>query len=68
MSRTFKEGKRGRRRVRVRQEVDGVAWAIMKRHWFGSTEKIRRRNRLIWRRLANKRRRSEDRAVTGTAL
>jgi hypothetical protein len=68
MSRTFKEGKRGRRHVHVRDEVDGVAWAIMKRYWFGSTEKILRRNRPIWRRLANKRRRAEDRAVTGTVL
>ena len=54
MSRTKKQGKRRRG---VKGKLEGVGDAVSMRHWFGSTEKILRRNRKTWTRLANKRRR-----------
>lgn len=62
MSRSRKEGKRSRR-PGGRTEPAIMA-AVEKRHTFGSTEKILRRNRKIWTRLAAKiRRRLDDRAI-----
>lgn len=43
-----------------RAESPEIKEAVVKRHTFGSTEKIRRRNRKTWTRLANKRRRRLD--------
>jgi hypothetical protein len=60
MSRTIKEGKGSKRKPKVRSKSVGVADAVRKRQTFGSTEKILRRNRKTWTRLANKRRRAED--------
>lgn len=57
MSRTIKEGKR-RRGVHVKTETIGIGDAISSRQNWGHTEKIRRRNRKIFTRLANKRRRA----------
>lgn len=59
MSRTKKEGKRNRG-VSKRHESAGIGDAVQSRHSFGSTEKILRRNRKTWTRLANKRRRALD--------
>lgn len=58
MSRTQKEGKRWRR-VRIKDST-GIMEAIQSRMTWGSTEKIRRRNRRLWERLAAKIRRSLD--------
>jgi len=58
MSRTKKEGKRSRR-VPAKEDP-GIKDTIYKRHAFGSTEKILRRNRKTWVRLGNKRRRQLD--------
>lgn len=63
MSRTAKEGKRSRI-VRVREAVASVLDAVQKRHVWGRTEKILRRNRRLWERLTGKRRRRADREVT----
>jgi len=41
-------------------EDDSINAAINDRHTYGSTEKILRRNRKLWTRLANKRRRRID--------
>ena len=57
MSRTKKEGKRGWRKIKAPFEHERIDWAISARHSYGSTEKILRRNRKIWTRLANKIRR-----------
>jgi hypothetical protein len=62
MSDTFKEGKRYRT-PRIRPESPEMAQAVTKRHSFGSTEKIRRRNADTWRRLHSKRRRQIDLSV-----
>jgi hypothetical protein len=43
-----------------RAESPEIKEAVVKRHTFGRTEKIRRRNRKTWTRLANKRRRRLD--------
>lgn len=64
MSRTVKEGKR-RRSVDCRGESKEIDSAVSSRHSFGSTEKIRRRNRKTWTRLAAKRRRELDKKATG---
>jgi hypothetical protein len=56
VSRTKKEGKRTKYSRRARGD-EFCAW---QRHSFGSTEKIRRRNRKTWTRLGNKRRRAAD--------
>lgn len=61
MSRTLKEGKR-RRWVRGRFELE-IGDAVGARHMFGSTEKILRRNRKTWTRLAAKRRRALDKTA-----
>lgn len=66
MSDTNKEGKRsGRSRVydhagigKPRNKAQGAA--RVKRHTFGSTEKIRRRNRKTWTRLFAKAGRQDD--------
>lgn len=60
MSRTSKVEKR-RRSVSLKPESISIGSAISKRHVYGRTEKILRRNRKIWVRLANKRRRELDR-------
>jgi hypothetical protein len=62
MARTYKEGKRGWRQVPL-GAGRGVGFAIEKRHTWGSTEKILRRNRRLWERLAAKRRRAVDKRV-----
>jgi len=59
MSRTTKPGKR-LRTLPLNPDPPGVSDAIEKRHRYGRTEKIRRRNRKIWTRLGNKRRRRAD--------
>lgn len=59
MSRTKKEGKRTRV-PDLKGESPEVREAVQKRHTYGSTEKILRRNRKTWTRLANKRRRALD--------
>lgn len=75
MSRTTKEGKRGPRFMGLKQdsslavhafghirqggETLGVDDAIHKRHSWGRTERIRRRNRRTFVRLGNKRRRAD---------
>jgi hypothetical protein len=61
MSRTTKEGKRGR--PAPGRKHDPAHEAIIKRHTFGRTEKILRRNRKTWTRLGNKRRRQDDKAT-----
>ena len=63
MSRTRKEGKRTRR-PKVGSQPKAIQKAIWKRHAFGSTEKILRRNRRIWVRLGNKRRRAADKTAS----
>ena len=45
---------------KCKTETPGIKDAIIKRHTFGRTEKILRRNRKIWTRLAAKRRRAND--------
>ena len=63
LSRTVKEGKRdGYTRLRAggRTEAPEIKEAICKRQIFGATEKILRRNRKVWTRLGNKRRRRLD--------
>jgi len=45
---------------RVREETSGMVDAILKRHTWGSTEKILRRGRKLWTRLLAKRRRQHD--------
>ena len=59
MSNTFKEGKR-LRQVAHYPECSELRDCIVKRHGFGKTEKIRRRNRKTWTRLMNKIRRRLD--------
>jgi len=51
---------KGRRIPEGRAESPEIKKAVVKRHTFGRTEKIRRRNRKTWTRLANKRRRRLD--------
>jgi hypothetical protein len=58
MSRTRKSGKRTR--ILKSREDRGIQEAHLKSHTFGTTEKVLRRNRKIWDRLANKRRREID--------
>ncbi len=63
MARTKKEGKRSHRHVGSNEDP-AIKNAIHKRHTFGSTEKILRRNRKIWTRLAAKiRRRLDQKAI-----
>jgi hypothetical protein len=45
-------------------KTDPAADVVKKRHMFGRTEKILRRNRKTWTRLGNKRRRRTDKAAT----
>ena len=59
MSDTKKPGKTSRI-PRIKEEIIEIKNAIIKRHTFGSTEKILRRNRKIWTRLVNKIRRRID--------
>ena len=49
-----------RRQPCVRSATPGIADAVRKRRTYGCTEKILRRNRKTWTRLANKRRRALD--------
>ncbi len=65
MSRTTKPGKHGRRIAKVRTESPGIKEAHQKRHTYGHTEKILRRNRKLWTRLAAKRRRRLDKEAVG---
>jgi hypothetical protein len=66
MSRTTKPGKHGRRIAKVRCESPGIKEAHQKRHTYGHTEKILRRNRKLWTRLAAKRRRRLDKQAVET--
>jgi hypothetical protein len=50
----------GKARRRVRKRADTIGLAVACRHVRGSTEKILRRNRKLWVRLGNKRRRQHD--------
>lgn len=59
MSKTKKQGKRGFRHVDSNEDP-AIKASIVKRHTFGSTEKILRRNRKIWTRLTAKIRRHLD--------
>jgi len=63
MSKTEKTPKR-RRVAGGRPEAPEVGAVRSKRGNFGRTEKIRRRNRKIWTRLGNKRRRRLDKKAT----
>ena len=63
MSKTKKQGKHGFRHVDS-YEDPAIKAAIAKRHTYGSTEKILRRNRKIWTRLAAKIRRRLDQKAT----
>jgi hypothetical protein len=64
MSRTTKTGKR-RRAPKGRPTPESPDRdSVQKRHNFGHTEKIRRRNRKTWTRLTNKRRRAVDKKKT----
>lgn len=61
MSRTTKEGKRRWRNFKSPPGREGgLHEALMKRHTYGRTEKILRRNRKLWTRLLGKRRRRLD--------
>jgi hypothetical protein len=63
MSNTIKPGKRGFRHVRVKEDA-AIMGTISDRHSYGSTEKILRRCRKIWTRLAAKiRRRLDKKAI-----
>jgi hypothetical protein len=64
MSDTKKPGKRGWRMPETKPETPGIGKAMASRHSFGRTEKIKRRNRKTWVRLANKRRRAADARAT----
>lgn len=66
MSRTAKEGKRFRV-VKFHAESPEIREAMMARAMWGTTEKILRRNRKTWTRLANKRRRALDKAAIEVA-
>ena len=66
MSHSTKEGKR--QRLPQIGKGDPAVDAVKKRHLFGSTEKILRRNRGVWVRLGNKRRRQADKATVEDAL
>jgi hypothetical protein len=57
MSDTKKEGKRFRN-PKLKGESPAVKSAVLDRHSWGSTEKILRRNRKLWTRLVNRRRRA----------
>lgn len=59
MSRSAKSEKR-RRGVAVKGRSEKQGSLILKRHNFGHTEKIRRRNRKLWRRLYAKEGRQLD--------
>lgn len=59
MSDTKKEGKRGRV-VSIYAEDVSFFKSINRRHSWGQTEKILRRNRKLWTRLLNKCRRRVD--------
>ena len=64
MSDTTKEGKRGWRGIKTPDtENQKMTRIICARHSFGSTEKILRRNRNLWRRLLGKARRTNDKKV-----
>lgn len=61
MSRTKKPEKGGRTKfLKGKPETNDMGFTKSKRHHFGSTEKILRRNRKIWTRLLNKQRRALD--------
>jgi len=60
---TKKQGKRGRV-VSMCPDFANARDCISGRHGFGSTEKILRRNRKIWTRLLNKKRRRHDKEQT----
>ena len=63
MARTKKQGKRGFRQVGSFEDPS-IKAVVIKRHAFGATEKILRRNRKIWTRLAAKiRRRLDQKAI-----
>jgi hypothetical protein len=47
-------------------ESPDIHKAVMSRQTFGRTETIRRRNRKIWTRLGNKRRRQLDKEAVAT--
>ena len=61
MSRTKKPGKRSKY---SRAVIADEHCLVDKRHLFGSTEKILRRNRKTWVRIGNKRRRRADKIAT----
>ena len=57
MSRSKKPEKGTRRKTPGKPESKDISFTENKRHHFGSTEKILRRNRKLWIRLANKQKR-----------
>ena len=62
---TVKEGKRFWRKTKSPPKNElgfKLADPVQKRHTYGHTEKILRRNRKTWTRLLNKRRRALDKA------
>ena len=68
MSRTTKPGKRDKHDRLVRLRGDDEFCASSQRHLRGATEKILRRNRKLWVRLGNKRRRRHDRETVGLGI
>ena len=62
MSDTKNEGKR-RRFPKSKGESPAIRSAMENRHGWGHTEKILRRNRKLWTRLVNRRRRALDKAA-----
>ena len=65
MSRTKKPEKGARTKFnKGKPETKDMGFTKNKRHHFGSTEKILRRNRKIWTRLLNKQRRALDKKAT----
>lgn len=53
-------GKLGSKVIPKLKDAPEVLESILSRHMFGQTEKILRRNRKVWTRLTNKRRRNID--------
>jgi hypothetical protein len=70
VSKTIKEGKRRWRTFKSppSNEDAKLSETVSSRHSYGRTEKILRRNRKIWTRLLNKRRRVVDKAKVDEAL
>lgn len=67
MSRSRKAEKGNPRPAKTKGDAPGVGDAIRSRRAWGSTEKIKRRNRRTFVRLANKRRRADGKKQIASA-